>query len=59
MKIFDKLYENQLRKNLTLMTIEAESRKAESATLSSQINKLEGTVRVTTKLYYRKGNMIF
>jgi hypothetical protein len=32
------------------MTIEAESRKAESATLTSQINKLEGTVRVITKL---------
>ena len=29
------------------MTIEAESRKAESTALSSQISKLEGTVRVT------------
>ncbi len=36
---------NQLRKNLTLMTIESESRKAEITALNSQINILESTVK--------------
>lgn len=36
---------NQLRKNLTLMTIESESKKAEITTLNSQISILESTVK--------------
>lgn len=47
---------NQLRKNLTLMTIESESRKAEIATLNSQINILENTIRVTITLTLYKSN---
>ena len=41
---------NQLRKNLTLMTIESESRKAEVSTLNSQINILENTVKVLLQI---------
>ena len=37
---------NQLRKNLTQMTIESESRKSEITALTSQINILESTVKV-------------
>lgn len=37
---------NQLRKNLTVITIESESRKAEITTLSSQITILETTLKV-------------
>jgi len=37
---------NQLRKNLTLTTIESESRKAEVTTLVSQITILEASIKV-------------
>ncbi len=43
---------NQLRKNLTLTTIESESRKAEVTSLNSQIALLEGTVKVEKKIKY-------
>jgi myosin heavy subunit len=36
---------NQLRKNLTVITIESESRKAEITTLSSHLNILESTLK--------------
>lgn len=36
---------NQLRKNLTMMTIESESKKAEVTTLNSQITILENTIK--------------
>ncbi len=42
---------NQLRKNLTLTTIESESRKAEVTTLVSQITILEATIKVINAFY--------
>jgi hypothetical protein len=37
---------NQLRKSLTLATIETDSRKAEISQLNSQVNNLEATIKV-------------
>ena len=46
---------NQLRKSLTMMTIESDSRKAENTALNSQINILEATVKVSGFLLKEQG----
>ena len=47
-----------MRKNLTLTTIESESRKAEVASLNSQIAHLEGTVKVNySSFFYHISNL--
>ncbi|CAF0705935.1 unnamed protein product [Brachionus calyciflorus] len=47
---------NQLRKNLTLMTIESESKKAEVTTLNSQIGILENTLKSLREANEKQSN---